>query len=44
MGIVWCRSIPAVKTRHRDIDLILIRENTEGEYTNLEHEVTKMFK
>lgn len=37
-SIVWCRSIPGVKTRHQDIDLILIRENTEGEYTNLEHE------
>ncbi|XP_076091729.1 isocitrate dehydrogenase [NAD] subunit gamma, mitochondrial-like isoform X2 [Mytilus galloprovincialis] len=37
-SVVWCRSIPAVKTRHNNIDLILIRENTEGEYTNLEHE------
>lgn len=31
--------MPGVQTRHNDIDMVLIRENTEGEYTNLEHEV-----
>ena len=25
--------------RHTDIDMIIIREQTEGEYTSLEHEV-----
>ena len=25
--------------RHSDIDIIVIREQTEGEYTSLEHEV-----
>ena len=25
--------------RHSDIDMIIIREQTEGEYTSLEHEV-----
>jgi len=32
--------MPGVKTKHNNIDMILIRENTEGEYTNLEHEVS----
>jgi len=39
-NIVKCKSMPGVKTKHNNIDMILIRENTEGEYTNLEHEVS----
>jgi isocitrate dehydrogenase (NAD+) len=30
--------MPTVRTRHQDIDILIIRENTEGEYSNLEHE------
>ncbi|XP_060075423.1 isocitrate dehydrogenase [NAD] subunit gamma, mitochondrial-like [Ylistrum balloti] len=37
-SVVWCKSLPGVPTRHKDIDILLIRENTEGEYSNLEHE------
>ena len=37
-NIVRCRSFPTVKTRHTDVDLVIVRENTEGEYSNLEHE------
>ncbi|XP_060571651.1 isocitrate dehydrogenase [NAD] subunit gamma, mitochondrial-like [Ruditapes philippinarum] len=37
-NVVRCKSLPGVPTRHQDIDMILIRENTEGEYSNLEHE------
>jgi len=37
-NVVRCKSQPGVVTRHKDIDLIIVRENTEGEYTNLEHE------
>ena len=33
------KSIKGVKTRHEDVDLIVIRENTEGLYSGLEHEV-----
>ena len=29
--------------RHTDIDMIIIREQTEGEYTSLEHEVCDCF-
>ncbi len=31
------RSLPGVKTRFEDVDLIVIRENTEGLYSGLEH-------
>jgi isocitrate dehydrogenase (NAD+) len=33
------RSIPGVPSRYDDVDLIVIRENTEGLYSGLEHEV-----
>ena len=26
-------------TRHKDVDIVVIRENTEGEYSGMEHEV-----
>lgn len=34
-----CYSLPGYKTRYDDVDLITIRENTEGEYSGLEHQV-----
>jgi isocitrate dehydrogenase (NAD+) len=34
------RSLPSVKTRYDDVDLIIIRENTEGLYSGVENEVT----
>lgn len=34
------RTVPGVKTRFSDIDLVFIRENTEGLYSGLEHEIT----
>lgn len=33
-----CVSIPGVQTRYSNVDLVTIRENTEGEYSGLEHE------
>ncbi|XP_063064381.1 isocitrate dehydrogenase [NAD] subunit gamma, mitochondrial isoform X2 [Engraulis encrasicolus] len=37
-NVMHCQSLPGVQTRHKDIDIIIIRENTEGEYSSLEHE------
>ncbi|XP_068999691.1 isocitrate dehydrogenase [NAD] subunit gamma 1, mitochondrial-like [Embiotoca jacksoni] len=37
-NVMHCQSLPGVKTRHRNIDIMIIRENTEGEYSSLEHE------
>lgn len=34
-----CFNIPGVNTRHKDVNIVTIRENTEGEYSGLEHEV-----
>ncbi|XP_028031684.1 isocitrate dehydrogenase [NAD] subunit gamma, mitochondrial [Bombyx mandarina] len=36
--ILNCKSYPGVATRHKDIDVVIIRQNTEGEYAMLEHE------
>jgi len=37
-NVVKVSSIPGVKSRHSDVDLVVIREQTEGEYSCLEHE------
>lgn len=34
-----CRSLSGVKTPYSNVDLVTIRENTEGEYSGLEHTV-----
>ncbi|KAK6755853.1 hypothetical protein RB195_014317 [Necator americanus] len=39
-NVLHCSSIPSVPSRHTNIDMIIIRENTEGEYSGLEHETT----
>ncbi len=40
-SLVLIKNIPGVKTRLNDIDMVLIRENTEGEYSGLEHQSVK---
>ncbi|XP_029574494.1 isocitrate dehydrogenase [NAD] subunit gamma, mitochondrial isoform X2 [Salmo trutta] len=37
-NVMHCKSLPGVQTRHNNIDIMIIRENTEGEYSSLEHE------
>ena len=37
-NVVQIRSLPGCKARHPDIDMVVIRENTEGEYSGLEHQ------
>ena len=37
-NVVKARSWPGVRTRHQNVDIALIRENTEGEYSGQEHE------
>lgn len=34
------QSLPGVPSRYRDVDLVVVRENTEGLYSGVEHEVT----
>jgi isocitrate dehydrogenase (NAD+) len=34
------RSLDGVKTRYEDVDLVVVRENTEGLYSGIENEVT----
>lgn len=34
-----CKSIPGYDTLYSNVDTVVIRENTEGEYSGIEHEV-----
>lgn len=34
------RSMPGIKTRYDNVDIVIIRENTEGLYSGIENEVT----
>ncbi|XP_046406906.1 isocitrate dehydrogenase [NAD] subunit gamma, mitochondrial-like isoform X4 [Ischnura elegans] len=38
VSVLHCKSYPGVRCRHKGIDVILVRQNTEGEYAMLEHE------
>ncbi|XP_066146190.1 isocitrate dehydrogenase [NAD] subunit beta, mitochondrial [Euwallacea fornicatus] len=40
-NVVHVKSLPGVKSRHSNIDCVIIREQTEGEYSALEHESVK---
>ncbi|KAI9745662.1 MAG: isocitrate dehydrogenase (NAD(+)) idh1 [Claussenomyces sp. TS43310] len=37
-SVVLIKNIPGYKTRHNDVDFCIVRENTEGEYSGLEHQ------
>ncbi|KRT81046.1 hypothetical protein AMK59_5761 [Oryctes borbonicus] len=38
VNVLHCKSFPGVPARQKDIDIMIIRQNTEGEYAMLEHE------
>lgn len=40
-NVVHVKSLPGVKCRHQNVDTVIIREQTEGEYSALEHESVK---
>lgn len=41
VNVLNCKSYSGVEARQKDIDIVIIRQNTEGEYAMLEHEVSK---
>lgn len=40
-NVVHVKTLPGVNVRHQNIDTVIIREQTEGEYSALEHESVK---
>lgn len=42
-NVVHVNSLPGYSTRHNNLDLVIIREQTEGEYSSLEHEVNNSY-
>uniref|UniRef100_T1IJM3 Isopropylmalate dehydrogenase-like domain-containing protein n=1 Tax=Strigamia maritima TaxID=126957 RepID=T1IJM3_STRMM len=41
--VMHTKSFPGIITRHKGLDVIIIRQNTEGEYAMLEHEVFETY-
>lgn len=41
INILECKPHPALNLRHKDFDIAIIHQNTEGEYSMLEHEVSE---
>jgi len=37
--LFYAKTLPGVNTRHKNVDIVVIRENTEGEFSGVEHEV-----
>ena len=35
------RNMPGIKTRYDDVDIVVVRENTEGLYSGIENEITE---
>lgn len=40
VNVLECRSFQGIPARHKDINIAVVRQNTEGEYAMLEHEVS----
>jgi len=40
-NVVHIKSMAGVPSRHKNLDLVIIREQTEGEFSSLEHETVK---
>eukprot|EP01147_Barroeca_monosierra_P010125 gene10125-2291_t len=38
-NVIVCKTPKGLKTRHKNVDIVIIRQNTEAEYTGLEHEI-----
>lgn len=43
VNVVHCKSYAGVAGQHQNVDIVIVRQNTEGEYAMLEHEVKKYF-
>jgi len=38
VNVLHCYSFPGITARHKDVDVVIVRQNTEGEYAMMEHE------
>lgn len=39
VNVLECQSYEGIPARHKDVNIVIVRQNTEGEYAMLEHEV-----
>lgn len=42
VNVLECQSFANVPSRQKDVNIAIVRQNTEGEYAMLEHEVSKI--
>lgn len=40
VNVLECKSYPELPARHQGVNIAVVRQNTEGEYAMLEHEVS----
>ncbi len=38
-NVVHSFNVPGITSRHEDVDIVIVRENMEGEFSGMEHEV-----
>jgi isocitrate dehydrogenase (NAD+) len=38
-NVIVCKTPVGIATRHTGVDIVIVRQNTEAEYSGLEHEV-----
>lgn len=41
VNVVQCKSHPGICSLQKDVDIVIVRQNTEGEYAMLEHEAVQ---
>eukprot|EP00043_Microstomoeca_roanoka_P025013 m.7289 g.7289 ORF g.7289 m.7289 type:complete len:367 (+) comp5150_c1_seq1:107-1207(+) len=39
-NVIICKTPKGLDTRHKDVDVVIVRQNTEAEYSGLEHEIS----
>ncbi|EGD76469.1 isocitrate dehydrogenase subunit gamma [Salpingoeca rosetta] len=39
-NVIFCKTPAGLPTRHDDVDIVVVRQNTEAEYSGLEHEIS----
>ncbi|XP_055353697.1 isocitrate dehydrogenase [NAD] subunit gamma, mitochondrial-like isoform X1 [Paramacrobiotus metropolitanus] len=37
-SVLWVKNLPGIRAKQKDVDLVVIRENLEAEYSGIEHE------
>lgn len=39
-SVLWVKNLEGIRSKQKNVDIIIIRENLEAEYSGIEHEVS----